>query len=190
MDLLQEPLDRDPHQAGSAKTGHVGKDVCGIQPLVIDVQFQLLDQFGGDLIHDFGGQLVVNEVAAISLESPQAHLVSARFEIECILDIGTKEVRLDGLVIGPVVGLLKEEETGDGIEFLGGAAECGMEVLAELLGGHEVQQNGTEDTLPAVSDLFEPQGRDEPLERIEEAGLSGIDLMTHGCHNPLNSMEL
>ncbi len=65
-----------------------------------------------------------------------------------------------------------------------------MEVLAKLLGGHEVEPDGAEDTLPAAMNLLEPVRWDEPLERINKSGLLAVNRMMYGSHNPMNSMEL
>jgi len=64
-----------------------------------------------------------------------AEFVAVGFEIERELDVGAKQVSLDGLGVGPVEGLLEEEQADDGVEFLGGPSVRGVTGLAERLDG-------------------------------------------------------
>ena len=156
----------------------------------LDVEFEKIDECVRDVVHDLGGAIVVEEKLALAFEGAVAEFVLAGFEIEGELDVGAKEVGFDGLGIGPVEGLLKEEQTGDGIEFFGGPAEDGVEVRAELADGHELQEGGAEKGRPAVVKAFARQWGKDAVEGVEEGDLSGIDGMAHGGANSMRGMGL
>src|SRR3954453_14060682 len=96
----------------------------------------------------------------------------------------------DGLLSVPVEEVGEEDESGHGIEFFGGGA-CGVtEVLGELVDGQDLEDGMSEDPLPTVSDDRPTGRRNDPLERVEEAVLSGVDGMDHGGRNSLSGNYL
>ena len=127
---------------------------------------------------------------AIAFESSVAEFIDAGFEIEGELDIGAKQIGLDGLGVGPVEGLLEEEQAGDRVEFLGGPAEGGVIMLTERLDGHRVQDRGAKDSGPAGLEPLAGERREDVREGVEEGDLSGIDGMAHAMSNSMTGMEL
>ena len=55
------------------------------------------------------------------------------------MDVLAIEEGFDGLSDGEIEELLDEEQASDGVEFLGGSAEAGVNVFGELGSGHELQ---------------------------------------------------
>ncbi len=182
--LGQEPLDRDGHEPGSAEAGHVAEDVGGVKSLTGDVEVECGDEFGGDLVEDVSGEVIVSEELLIAFEGARAEC-GAGFEVQGILDIGSEDVGFDGLLSDPAEEVGEEDETGHGVEFFGGSA-CGVaEVLGELSDGHDIEDGMSKDPLPAVSDDGPSGRRNNPLERVEESVLSGVDGMDHGGRNSM-----
>jgi hypothetical protein len=58
-------------------------------------------------------------------------------------------------------------------------------MVGEFGDGHEFQEDVSEDALPARGDDPLADGRDDPLERVEEVVLSGVDGVDHGRRNSL-----
>ena len=63
LDLGQEPLERHAQQPRAAQLGHVAEHVRRVQPLLVDLGSQHLDQTGGHVVHHPLGQFVLLEVA-------------------------------------------------------------------------------------------------------------------------------
>ena len=64
-------------------------------------------------------------------------------------------------------------------------AEGVAEVFREVTDGHQFEQYVSEDGLPAVRNDLLPCRWDDPLERVEESVLSGVDGVDHGGRNSL-----
>ena len=119
-----------------------------------------------------------------------AEFVDAGFEIEGELDVGAKQMGIDGGGVGPVEGLLEEEQAGDGVEFLGGPTVCGVRVLTEFGDGHEFEDGGAKEGGPAGFESLACEGGEDVGEGVEEGELSGVDGMAHACSNSMNGREL
>jgi len=65
-----------------------------------------------------------------------------------------------------------------------------MKVLAQLGDWHQLEQDMTKDSLPAIRDAFETQGRNDALERVKQTALSRINGVAHMSHNSMNDMVL
>ena len=65
-----------------------------------------------------------------------------------------------------------------------------MEVLSELVCGHEFEEDVSEHALPAGADLFESEWRNDPFEEVEQTPLLGINGMTHANHNSIDILVL
>ena len=187
LHLREKSLVSDGHHAGAAEAGHVAEDVRRIEPLLVDLQIEFVDQLRGDFVHHLGGEIVVEKMGAIAFEGSAAHF-GARLGIEGELDVGAKEEGFDGLVVGPVERFLEKEESGDGIQFLGGPAHEGIVVFAEFLDGHEDEQHGTKDGLPTLVEAFESEFAEEALEGVEQDRLRGIDDVLHAGVTPLGHL--
>ena len=168
LDLREKAFAGDGHQACAAEAGHVAEDVGGIESLLVDFHIECVHQFQGDVVHDLGGEIVVEKKSAVTFESALAH-IGARFDIESELNIGAKEVGFKSLLVGPVEILLKKEQTRDGIEFLGGPAHDGMKVFAELSDGHEAEEQRAKDALPTFGDSAQADRAEEPFKGVKEA---------------------
>ena len=154
-------------------------DVGRIEPLLADVEFQKFDQPIGDVLHDLARAFVVQKERAITFEGAIAHLIDAGFEVEGELNVGAEEIGFDRIGDGPVLKLLQEEQARDGIQFLGGSSEGGMEVSAQLPRRHEFEEGGAKDALPAVVNLLESERGNHAFEGIKEASLLRIDGVAH-----------
>ena len=63
-------------------------------------------------------------------------------------------------------------------------------MLSELGDGHELEENVAQEALPAVGEDPPPDGRDDTVEGIEQAVLSGIDGVKQGGCNSLSKLWL
>ena len=182
LELGQEPLDRDGHELGAAEGGHVAEDMGRVESLPGDVEVEGVDEFRGDLVEDACGEVIVAEELLIAFEGASAEC-GAGFEVQGVLDVGSKDVRFDGLLSVPVEEVGEEDESGHGIEFFGGSAEGFAEVLGEVIDGHDLKDDMPKDPLPTVADDLASGRWNNPLEGVEEAVLSGVDGMNHGGRN-------
>jgi len=160
-----------------------------IKTLPGDVEGEGVDESGGDVLEDLGREVVVAEVLAITFDGSTRDF-NPRLEIRGILDVGSKYIRFNGLVGGPVEEVAKEDEPCHGKEFLGGSAQGMAEVLGEIDDGHEFEKDMPKDGLPTVADDPPSDGRDDALKRVEEAVLSRIDGMDHIGRNSLSRYHL
>jgi len=190
LHLGEEPLDGDGHQSHPPKAGHVAEHMRGVEPLLLDVEFEFLDQLLGYLVHDATGEFVIEEQITIAFKGAEAHLVDARPKVECVLDVGSEDVGINALLIVPVVGSLEKQKSGDGVEFLGGSSDPGMELFGEFGCGHEMEENVSKDALPTLANLFETQLWNNSFEEVEKVALLGIDGMAHVSHNFMTGIVL
>jgi hypothetical protein len=152
----------------------VAEDVCGVESLSGDVDFKGFSEFGGNLVEDLCGEVIVSEELLVAFECASAES-RAWFEVECILDVGAEDVGFDGLLCIPVEEVGEEDESGHGIKFFGGSTKGVAEVFGEVSHRHEFEEDMSEDALPAVFDDFPSGGWDDTLERVEESILSWVD---------------
>ena len=94
------------------------------------------------------------------------------------------------MIVIPLKEVGEKDEAGRGIEFFGGCAEGLTEVFGEFANGQDFEDGMSEDPLPTVFDN-RPAGRwNNPLKRVEEAILSGVDEMDHIERNSLSKNPL
>ena len=82
----------------------------------------------------------------------------------------------------------EEDEPGHGIEFFGVSPHGVAEVVAELGDGHDFEEDVAKDPLPTVGEDPPSDRRDNALEGVEEAVLSGIDGVDHGGRNSFSRL--
>ena len=75
--------------------------------------------------------------------------LSIRFEVECVLHVGSKENRFVRLRDGPAVELANQEKTDHGVQLGGRSPHVGREVFSKSLDRQLLQQNVAKQTLPA-----------------------------------------
>ena len=148
-----------------------------------------MDEAGGDVVEDACGEVVLSEQLLVAFEGARADR-GAGLEVQGVLDIGAEDVGLDGLLGSPAEEVGEEDEPGHGVELLGGCAEGVTEVAAEFVNGHDLEEDVAKDALPAVGDDPPPDGRDDAVEGVEEAVLSGIDRVDHVGRNSLSKFWL
>ena len=156
----------------------------GVSQEVIDQSWDAVlqegvDEFRGDLVEDTCGEVVVAKELLVAFDGPRGDLDSG-LEIQGILDVGSKDIGFDGLLSVPTEEVGEEDEAGHGIEFFGRRAEGFAEVFSEVADGHDFEEDVSKESLPAVGDDPSSDGRDDALEGVEEAVLSGIDGVDHG----------
>ena len=96
-----------------------------------------------------------------------------------------EDVGFDGFLGGPAEEVGEEDEAGHGIEFLGGSAESVAEVLGQFADGHDFEEACRKTPCQPLPMILPAGGRNDPLEGVEEAVLSGVDGMDHGGRNSL-----
>jgi len=98
-----------------------------------------------------------------------------------------EDVGFDGLLRVPVEEVGEEDEAGHGKEFFGGSAAGVAEVFRQIADGHDFEDGVSKEPLPAVFDDLPACRRDDPLEGVEEAVLSGVNDVDHGRRNSFSS---
>ena len=88
-ELGQVPLDGHGHELGSAEAGHVAEDMGRVEPLPGDVEIEGLDESGGDVVEDAGGEVVVAEELLVAFDGTGGDL-DARLEVQGVLDVGAE----------------------------------------------------------------------------------------------------
>jgi hypothetical protein len=167
----------------------VAEDVGRVEALSRDVEVQGADEFGGDLIEDLCGGVDVAEESLIAFEGARAER-GARLGVQGILDVGAKDVSLDGLlrVLAEEVG--EEDQAGHGIKFFGGGAQGVAEVFRQLADGQDLEGDMSNDPLPSVGDELPSGRRDDPFEGVEESVLSRVDGVGHGRRNSFSWIQI
>ena len=99
LEFGQEPLDGHGHELGSAEGGHVAEDVGRVSRCRETSRSRgASTSFGGDLVEDACGEVVVAEELLIAFEGA-SDKCCAGFEIKAIW---TADVGFDGLLSVPV----------------------------------------------------------------------------------------
>ena len=185
----EESFDGNCHKADASEPGHVAENVGGIKSLASDVEFKDFSKMGGDACEEIGGEVLFAEELLIAFERAEADIV-AGFDIESEFEIVIELEVMEGLLVSPAEEISDEDEACHSVEFFGGGTEMFGEVFRKSFDGHFFEKDGAEGTLPAILENFETGVGEKPVEWVEKAFLSWVDLMDQEQCNPLWHIDL
>ncbi len=178
--VVLKPANGSGHQLHATELRHVGFNVCRIEPLLRNVQFQQLYQFTGDIVHARLCKFVIAKQFDVTLNRAAAQALLFRVQIQCILRINVEHVCIGGFLVIPVAELHDEQQASHGIELFGRPPHLWIKVFGRLSCGHQLQNGLPKDMLrvaceSSISDRRKNVGKD-----IKQLTLSRIFQIPYG----------
>gem|GEM_PF-4935201 len=94
IDHITLPANGGGHQLHATELRHVGFNVCRIEPLLRNVQFQQLYQFTGDIVHDRLSEFILAQQFDVTFNRAAAQALLFRVQIQRILRVDVEHGRI------------------------------------------------------------------------------------------------
>lgn len=154
----------------------------GVEALPRDVEFKHFRQPDRHVVEHLRRGVIVAKELLVAFDCARTEF-SAGLEVESELDVGAEHIHLGGFLRGPVVEIGEEDEPSHRIEFFGGLAAIGAEMLSEMGNGKEVEDGMAKEALPTLFNGLASDWGEESQKGVEQAFLRGIDDVSHSERN-------